>query len=80
MNCKQLVEMVTDYLENRLPVEERVRFEQHVIWCDWCDEYLLQTKRTISLTGALAGALDRPAPDPEATEKLRGLFRKWKGE
>jgi anti-sigma factor RsiW len=53
MTCKELVELVTDYLERRLSPLERRRFEEHVLGCPGCSAYLEQLRRTIRLTGAL---------------------------
>ena len=30
MSCKELVELVTDYLEGALPPEDRARFDAHL--------------------------------------------------
>jgi anti-sigma factor RsiW len=53
MTCKELVELVTDYLEGRLFALERSRFEEHLLDCPGCSAYLEQLRRTIRLTGAL---------------------------
>jgi MFS family permease len=46
--CKQLVELVADYLEDALSPEVRARFEQHLAGCDGCTTYLSQTKQIIA--------------------------------
>ena len=33
LTCQELVELVTDYLEDALSPAERVRFEEHLIVC-----------------------------------------------
>ena len=53
LTCKELVEVVTDYLEDRLPPAERVRFEEHVAFCSWCRTYLDPMRETVRLTGTL---------------------------
>jgi anti-sigma factor RsiW len=58
--CRELVELVTDYLEGALPHEERARFEAHIAGCDGCDEYLRQIRATIALSGSTAGLEQRP--------------------
>jgi NAD(P)-dependent dehydrogenase (short-subunit alcohol dehydrogenase family) len=40
--CREVVELITDYLEARLPLEARTRLEQHLVFCDWCRVYLEQ--------------------------------------
>jgi anti-sigma factor RsiW len=74
MICRELVELVTDYLEGALPEEERVRFEEHLSACDGCTAYLEQMRQTIRLTGMLS---EEDVP-PEARERLLEAFRGWK--
>ena len=74
LTCKQLVELVTEYLEGTLPPEERTRFEAHLAVCSPCDTYLEQMRRTIDLTGRLR----ETDIDPPARERLLDLFRQWK--
>lgn len=49
--CNELVELVTDYLEDALPEPERTRFEAHLATCEGCESYLAQMKATIRITG-----------------------------
>ncbi len=53
LTCKELVELVTDYLEGVLPPAERRRFEEHLAGCQGCWNYLQQMRATIRLTGQL---------------------------
>jgi anti-sigma factor RsiW len=53
MTCKELVELVTDYLEGRLSALKRSRFEEHLLDCPGCSAYLEQLRWTIRLTRAL---------------------------
>jgi anti-sigma factor RsiW len=75
LTCRELVEIVTDYLEGRLPSHDRLRFEEHLLVCPGCTNYLEQMRETIRLTGALREE-DLPAP---AREELLEAFRHWKG-
>ena len=36
VTCQQVVELVTDYLEEALPTVEAERFEQHINYCQAC--------------------------------------------
>ena len=74
MNCIQLVELVTDYLEGSMPAEQRARFDEHVAGCDGCTTYLEQFRITIKLTGMLS----EEQIAPEARETLLGVFRDWR--
>ena len=53
ITCKELVELVTAYLDERMPAEQRLRFEEHIAFCSPCSVYLEQMRQTITLTGAL---------------------------
>jgi len=74
LNCRELVELVTDYLEGAMPPAERARFEAHIATCDGCDAYLIQMRETIVVLGTL------PADGLSSTaeEQLRGAFRDWR--
>lgn len=74
MNCSELVELVTDYLEGSMPADQRARFDEHVSGCDGCTTYLEQFRITIRLTGMLSE--ERVAPD--ARDALLGVFRDWR--
>ena len=75
LTCRELVELVTEYLDGALPPGDRDRFEQHVILCDGCASYLDQMRMTIAVTGALT----EESITPEAPESLLRVFRDWKG-
>lgn len=51
--CREVVEVITDYLEDRMGVDERERFERHIATCDGCEIYLDQMRQSIRATGAL---------------------------
>ena len=76
MDCIELVERVTEYLDAALPAPDRLRFETHVGACPGCAEILEQFRAVIVATGALAPA-DAAAVDPELRERLLALFRDW---
>jgi anti-sigma factor RsiW len=75
LTCKELVEVVTNYLEGRMPAEQRLLFEEHVAFCDWCQTYVEQMRATVRLTGTLS----EEDIGPEAREGLLRVFRDWKG-
>jgi anti-sigma factor RsiW len=53
MPCRELVEVITDYLEDAQPDDDRVRFEAHLADCDACRDYVEQFEQTIALSGRL---------------------------
>lgn len=72
--CKELVEIVTDYLEGRLSARDRLRFEEHLMACLGCTTYLEHMRKTIVLAGSLR---EEDVPRP-AQEALLRVFRDWK--
>jgi anti-sigma factor RsiW len=74
--CQQVVELVTDYLEDALSPADRKRFDKHLAGCPHCTEYLAQMRETIRLAG-------RVTPDDltaEARTELTDVFRRWRDE
>jgi anti-sigma factor RsiW len=73
MPCRELVELVTDYFENRLSPQDRLRFEAHLADCPYCETYLEQMRQTISALGRLP----EESLSPEARATLLTAFRDW---
>ena len=74
--CQQVVELVTDYLEDALSADDRRRFEHHLAGCPHCTEYLAQMRETIRLAG-------RVSPEdltPVMRTDLTDLYRRWRAE
>ncbi len=74
LSCKELVELVTEYLEDALDRAARARFEAHLGTCPGCRTYLEQMRLTISTLGRLT----EEAIPPEARHELLQAFRNWK--
>ena len=74
MTCRELVSLVTEYLEGALPPTERVRFERHVAVCPPCRGYLVQIRETIRASGGLTEETISPA----ARDALMEAFSDWK--
>jgi anti-sigma factor RsiW len=73
--CREMVELVTAYLEGALPPSDRARFEAHLAACPGCAGYLAQMRETIDRLGRLR---DDDIPR-EAREELRALYRRITG-
>ncbi|HYO44484.1 MAG TPA: anti-sigma factor [Candidatus Limnocylindrales bacterium] len=69
--CIELVELVTDYLEDALPQAERNRIERHLATCDGCTRFIEQIRETIAAAGRLTPD-DVPAP---VVDRLLAVFR-----
>jgi predicted anti-sigma-YlaC factor YlaD len=76
ITCKELVEVVTDYLEDRMPPDRRLLFEEHVAFCSWCRTYLDQMRETIRITGTLT----EDDLSPEMGDALLEAFRNWNAQ
>lgn len=74
LSCRELVELVTDYVEGALGPEERARFEQHLGVCEGCRLYVAQMRATIRATGTLS----EQDVNPTARDALLTAFRGWK--
>ncbi len=73
MPCRELVELVTEYIEDRLTPTDRARFEAHIADCRHCETYLEQVRQTIRLLGRLP----EESLSPEARDELLRAFRGW---
>ncbi len=69
--CIELVELVTDYLEDAVSETDRERIDRHLAECDGCTAYLEQIRQTIAAAGRLVPD-DLP---PAALETLLVVFR-----
>ena len=74
ITCREVVELVTDYFEGRLPLEDHRRFELHVCGCTGCRVYLAQMRAVVQVAGQLAEEV-LPAG---LREDLLCAFRDWK--
>ena len=72
MGCRELVELVTDYLDGALAGPDRVRFEAHVAGCEGCGEYV----REIRLTVEASARLEPEPMSPELRQRLMDAFRR----
>jgi anti-sigma factor RsiW len=71
LTCQELVELITNYLDNALTAEERQRFEHHLEFCHGCRAYLEQMRTTLQLVGSLSV---EDIPD-EMRSELLAVFR-----
>ena len=74
LSCRELVELVTEYLDGSLSWRDRGRFDGHIAGCPNCTAYLAQFRETIRLTGTLR--VEDVGPDARA--ELLETFRSWK--
>jgi anti-sigma factor RsiW len=74
MDCKELVELVTAYLEGALDDASRARFEDHLQACDGCENYLQQFRVTV----ATLGTIPDEELDPAFRDRLLAALRDWR--
>jgi anti-sigma factor RsiW len=71
--CREVVELVTDYVEETLPAQQRRRMKEHLDGCDGCVAYLVQMRRTV----AVVASLREQELDPDFERRLHDGFRHW---
>jgi predicted anti-sigma-YlaC factor YlaD len=74
LTCKEVVELVTEYLENVLLPGLRKQFEEHVADCPGCTNYIEQVR----LTDGMLQQLAQEPVFPETKQELLEVFRSWK--
>ena len=73
LTCHEVVEIITDYLEDALSPADRRRVDEHLAGCGGCTAYLEQMRETIRLTGMLT---EEQIPE-EQRQELLVAFRTW---
>jgi predicted anti-sigma-YlaC factor YlaD len=74
--CIEVVELVSDYLEDALAERDRALFEEHLAMCEGCSAYLDQMRQTLRV----AGTLTAEGVDPAVCAHLVEAFRGWRHE
>jgi anti-sigma factor RsiW len=74
LTCQELVELVTEYLDDALPEDDRARFEEHLTACAGCRAHLDQVRETIRILGSVPGE----TLSVRAERDLLEAFRGWK--
>ena len=74
MDCNELVELVTAYLDGSLDPDTRARFDVHLLECDGCANYLQQFRSTVDTLGKIKEATF----DPSFRARLMDAFRDWR--
>jgi len=74
MPCNELVELVTDYLDDALAPDVRARIDAHLPYCDGCSSVLAQFREVVELSGRLTES-DVDHVDAGARAGLMAAFR-----
>ncbi|MGH3330304.1 MAG: anti-sigma factor family protein [Nocardioidaceae bacterium] len=71
VRCREVVDLLTDYLEGAMPPEQRAALEQHLLTCEGCTNYVEQLRMSIALTGRLQ---EEDVP-PQVMDRILNMFR-----
>ena len=74
-SCQEMIEVVTNYLDDALPPDEQQRFERHLSYCAGCNTYVDQIRETIRQTGMVPR---EESLSPALREEIVAQFRNWK--
>jgi anti-sigma factor RsiW len=76
ITCRELAELLVDFITGELPPDHHRRIEQHLMDCQPCETYVETYRLTIKLTRQLPC---QPLP-PALVEKLRKALEEIRGE
>lgn len=74
LKCREMVELITAYLDGALDAETLARFESHLANCDGCHNYLEQFRVTV----ATVGRIHDEDLDPVYRARLLEAFRDFR--
>ncbi len=72
--CKEIADLIIDYLENSLDAEDMKEFDMHIEGCVDCHAFLNTYKKTVSLTRQISC---EEIPD-ELRSRLSAFLKKKK--
>jgi hypothetical protein len=71
LNCREITERASDFLEPSLPWGVRLQVRMHLLMCRFCREYV----RQLSLVVRTMRLLPRRAPPADVQSGLLAMFR-----
>jgi anti-sigma factor RsiW len=74
MDCNELVELVTSYLDDALDADTKARFESHLGDCDGCENYLQQFREAVRTVGKIRD----DDLDPAFRDRLLDAFKDFR--
>jgi anti-sigma factor RsiW len=72
--CRELVEVITDFVEGAMSDADRTRFEHHLGACAGCTAVMSQFRTTIEVTGRLT----EDKVSEAQRDAMREVFRGWR--
>jgi anti-sigma factor RsiW len=73
MDCHELVELLTAYLDGTLDPDTRERVDMHLLECDGCQNYLQQFRETVRTVGKIRN----DELDPAFRQRLLDAFKEF---
>jgi anti-sigma factor RsiW len=74
MDCNELVELVTAYLDGALDPDTQARFDMHLVECEGCQNYLQQFRETVRTVGKIRD----DELDPAFRKRLLDAFKDFR--
>jgi anti-sigma factor RsiW len=74
LTCHELIELLSNYIDDALSDGDRRRVEEHLALCDGCATYLEQMRETIRMTGRVT---EDQVPESDKNVLL-DAFRDWR--
>lgn len=75
LDCTEIVELVTDYLDGALDVTTAAALEDHLARCPGCARYVEQFRETIATLGAISSASLSTKTQADLLEAFRTFHR-----
>lgn len=75
LTCRELVELLTDYLEGTLTPDDTAAVDGHLAGCPACRTYLDQLRTTITVLGAVPPETVSTLTTDAVLAAFRGLHR-----
>ena len=74
-NCKEVLALLSDYLDFELPPEACDQIEHHLAGCSPCEEFAESLRKTVTLCRSFE---PRAMPGPLSAEARQELEKAWK--
>jgi anti-sigma factor RsiW len=74
LTCHEVIDLLSNYVEDALSPDERRRVDEHLALCDGCETYLEQIRETIRLSGMVT----EEQVGEEERMALLAAFREWR--
>jgi anti-sigma factor RsiW len=71
LNCREITERASDYVDGRLPWPARMQVRMHLFMCRFCSEYL----RQLALVIRTLPRLPRRPPETRLQQSTMAMFR-----